>query len=143
MQAAVLKNKLAVTQYRGDYWQQSRRPLTSLAFVTPLLAVYEAGVLWLGPQAMRNGADVWMRQILRLAGFHPVLFAAPADRRLACRLALCKPPTVADFCQRAVCEVRRVRTAGDGACSDCAGPGNFTFDGDARAGKLGAARFDR
>ena len=69
MQTAVLKNKLAVTQYRGDYWQQSRRPLTSLAFVTPLLAVYEAGVLWLGPQAMRNGADVWMRQILDWLGF--------------------------------------------------------------------------
>ena len=69
MQAAVDKNTLAVNEYRGDYWQQSRRPLSSLAFVTPLLAIYEAGELWLGPQAMRNGADVWMRQLLDWLGF--------------------------------------------------------------------------
>ena len=55
--------------FRGDYWQQSRRPLASLAFVTPLLAIYEFGVLWLGPQAMRNGADVWLRQWLDEIGF--------------------------------------------------------------------------
>ncbi len=69
MQAALDKNPLAVNGYRGDYWQQSRRPLSSLAFVTPLLAIYEAGELWLGPQAMRNGADVWMRQLLDWLGF--------------------------------------------------------------------------
>lgn len=69
MQAALNKSPFAVKDYRGDYWQQSRRPLTSLAFVAPLLAVYEAGELWLGPQAMRNGADVWMRQFLDGLGF--------------------------------------------------------------------------
>lgn len=69
MQAAVNDNSLAIATFRGDYWQQSRRPLAGLAFVTPLLIVYEAGVLWLGPQAMRNGADVWLRQLLDLLGF--------------------------------------------------------------------------
>jgi len=51
-----------------DYWRQSRRPLASLAFVVPLLVLYEGGVLLLGPQAVRNGADVWLRQLLDLAG---------------------------------------------------------------------------
>ncbi len=69
MQAAPENKSVAENGYAGDYWQQSRRPLSSLAFVTPLLAVYEAGQLWLGPQAMRNGADVWMRQLLDGLGF--------------------------------------------------------------------------
>jgi membrane protease YdiL (CAAX protease family) len=51
------------------YARQSSRPLPSLAFVLPLLAVYEAGVLLLGPQAVRNGADVWLRQFLDWLGF--------------------------------------------------------------------------
>ncbi len=69
MQAVATKRAVRVARFRGDYWQQSRLPLASLAFVTPLLALYEAGVLWLGPQAMRNGADVWLRQLLDLVGF--------------------------------------------------------------------------
>lgn len=52
-----------------DYWGQTRRPLVALAFVLPLLAMYELGVLWLGPQAMRNGADIWLRQLLDTIGF--------------------------------------------------------------------------
>jgi hypothetical protein len=63
------ENSVAVDAPGGDYWQQSRRPLVSLAFVAPLLLIYEAGILWLGPQAMRNGADVWLRQLLDLLGF--------------------------------------------------------------------------
>src|SRR5262245_23573796 len=63
------EDPVAVDAFRGDYWQQSRRPLVSLAFVAPLLLIYEAGILWLGPQAMRNGADVWLRQLLDLLGF--------------------------------------------------------------------------
>jgi hypothetical protein len=51
------------------YWRQSQRPLVSLVFVAPLLLCYEAGVLLLGPQAMRNGADVWLRAILESIGF--------------------------------------------------------------------------
>jgi hypothetical protein len=57
------------TRVAGDYWTQSRQPLASLAFVLPLLMAYEAGVLILGPQAVRNGADVWLRQLLELVGF--------------------------------------------------------------------------
>lgn len=51
------------------YWVESRRPLTALAFVTPLLVLYEAGVCFLGPQAVRNGADAWLRQLLAQLGF--------------------------------------------------------------------------
>jgi hypothetical protein len=52
----------------AEYWRQSRRPLASLAFILPALAIYEAGVLLLGPSAIRNGADVWLRDFLDLAG---------------------------------------------------------------------------
>ena len=41
----------------------------SLAFIAPLLIGYEAGVLILGPHAIRNGADAWLRHWLDLAGF--------------------------------------------------------------------------
>ncbi len=51
------------------YWRQSRRPLASLAFVVPLLVLYEGGVLLLGPRAVRNGADVWLRQFFDVIGF--------------------------------------------------------------------------
>lgn len=50
------------------YWQGARRPLTSLAFVLPLLLLYEGGVLVLGPAAVRNGADVWLRGLLDQLG---------------------------------------------------------------------------
>src|SRR5262245_105553 len=69
LEASSEENSVVVETFRGDYWQQSRRPLASLAFVAPLLLIYEAGILWLGPQAMRNGADVWLRQFLDLLGF--------------------------------------------------------------------------
>lgn len=51
------------------YWSQSRRPLTSLVFTAPLLVIYEVGVLLLGPQAVRNGADVWLRALLEAMDF--------------------------------------------------------------------------
>jgi membrane protease YdiL (CAAX protease family) len=50
----------------GGYWVESRRPLTSLVFLAPLLITYEAGVLVLRVQ---NGADAWMRNLLDLMGF--------------------------------------------------------------------------
>jgi membrane protease YdiL (CAAX protease family) len=53
----------------GGYWHEARRPLTSLAFVAPLLLFYELGVLSLGSRAIRNAADVWLRQWLDLLGF--------------------------------------------------------------------------
>lgn len=58
-----------ISQAAGNYWRQSRRPLASLAFVVPLLVLYEGGVLLLGPKAVRNGADVWLRQLLDSLGF--------------------------------------------------------------------------
>ncbi len=69
MLTALLDNTVDWPAASGYYWQQSRRPLTCLAFILPLLAVYEGGVLWLGASAMRNGADVWLRQLLDLLGF--------------------------------------------------------------------------
>lgn len=51
------------------YWVESRQPLASLVFIAPLLVVYEAGVLLIGPERSRNGADVWLRQLLELAQF--------------------------------------------------------------------------
>ena len=51
-----------------SYWARSKAPLPSLLLVAPLLVVYEVGVLFLGPQAARNGADVWLRQMLASIG---------------------------------------------------------------------------
>jgi membrane protease YdiL (CAAX protease family) len=48
------------------YWAESRQPLTSLAFIAPLLALYELGVVALRVQ---NGADAWMRKVLNVLGF--------------------------------------------------------------------------
>ena len=50
------------------YWQQSRRPFASLLFILPILALYEGGLLLLGSQAVRNGADVWLRTTLDCIG---------------------------------------------------------------------------
>lgn len=52
----------------GDYWRHSRRPLTSLAFILPALFAYEAGARLLGPRALRNGADLWLRALLDQVG---------------------------------------------------------------------------
>ena len=48
----------------ADYWRESRRPLTSLAFILPALGIYEIGVLLLGTRAMRNGADLAHKDLL-------------------------------------------------------------------------------
>jgi membrane protease YdiL (CAAX protease family) len=63
-----------------DYWLLARRPLACLVFLLPLLAIYEAGVLWAGgenPATVRNGADAWMRSLLETAGV-PFGFVLPA-----------------------------------------------------------------
>jgi membrane protease YdiL (CAAX protease family) len=57
----------------ADYWNGTRRPLTCLVFLAPLLAAYEAGVLWLGGRdadALRNGADYWIRNALESLGLN-------------------------------------------------------------------------
>lgn len=55
-------------QNEWGYWEQSRTPLASLAAVTPLLVFYEVGVLLLGAGEVRNGAEVWLRQLLSVVG---------------------------------------------------------------------------
>ncbi|MDR3637536.1 MAG: CPBP family intramembrane metalloprotease [Isosphaeraceae bacterium] len=56
---------------RQSYWSATRRPIPCLAFVGPLLLIYELGVLWLGgssAEALRTGADGWMRHVLARLG---------------------------------------------------------------------------
>jgi membrane protease YdiL (CAAX protease family) len=53
----------------SQFWNESRQPLTSLAFIAPLLAIYEMGMVLKVPLAVRNGADAWMRYLLELLGF--------------------------------------------------------------------------
>jgi membrane protease YdiL (CAAX protease family) len=69
MIAEVRRLRMPTRAALDDYWRQSRRPLTNLVFVLPLLVLYEGGVLLLGPAAVRNGADVWLRQLLDALGF--------------------------------------------------------------------------
>jgi len=58
----------------SDYWRESARPLSSLALVGPLVVVYEAALLALGTDALRGGADFWLRQALAQSGLdHPAL----------------------------------------------------------------------
>lgn len=62
-----------------DYWLLAKRPLACLVFLLPLLALYEAGVMWMGgenPAQVRNGADAWMRIALESAGV-PFGFVLP------------------------------------------------------------------
>jgi hypothetical protein len=60
-----------------DYWSRTREPLACLVFLTPLLVIYEIGVFWLTssqPDALRNGADLWMRAGLETIGLnHPLV----------------------------------------------------------------------
>src|SRR4051812_42597889 len=53
------------------YLRATRHPYPCLLFVLPLLAGYEASVLWLGgqqPETLRNGADNWLRWGLAAVG---------------------------------------------------------------------------
>lgn len=55
----------------NDYWSEARTPLSSLLFLIPWIVIYEVGVLAVGqdqPDAVRNGADFWMRSWLTRAG---------------------------------------------------------------------------
>lgn len=46
------------------YLEATRHPWPCLLFLMPLLIFYECGVLWLGDQAIRNGADDYLRLLL-------------------------------------------------------------------------------
>src|SRR5438094_8542240 len=59
----------------GGYLGAPRHPLPCLLFLLPLLVAYEGGVLWLGgsqADALRNGADVWVRLGLASLGLRHV-----------------------------------------------------------------------
>lgn len=52
-----------------EYADESARPLVSMVFIAPLLCAYELGGILLGPHALRNGADTWLRTALESIGF--------------------------------------------------------------------------
>ncbi|MGL6094499.1 MAG: CPBP family glutamic-type intramembrane protease [Fimbriiglobus sp.] len=61
------------------YLSATRHPWACLAFLLPLLVVYEGGVVWFGgpnADALRNGADVWFRAGLSRYGIVQ-MWAAP------------------------------------------------------------------
>src|SRR5262245_36022007 len=53
------------TAARSSYWQLSRSPRYSIAFVLPLLALYEAlaAAMNRGSGGLRNGADVLLKAL--------------------------------------------------------------------------------
>ena len=60
-----------MSQPAAAYFQATRHPWSSILFVLPLLAAYEVGVLTLAPtqpEALRNGADIWLRWTLARVG---------------------------------------------------------------------------
>lgn len=64
----------------GGYFTATLHPWPSLWFLLPLLALYEGGILWLGgghAQALRAGADAWLRWGLGSLGLNE-LYWAPA-----------------------------------------------------------------
>ena len=64
----------------SGYLEATRHPWMCVVFVLPLLTVYEMGLRWLGPtppETLRNGADVWLRDLLARVGIAPY-YAAPA-----------------------------------------------------------------
>ena len=56
--ASELKSKFA------EYLAETRRPLVCLAFLSPILIIYELGVLSQSGATARNGADVLLRRLL-------------------------------------------------------------------------------
>ena len=53
------------------YWSKTRRPMSCLAFVLPLLVAYELGVQWAvdaASEPLRTGADAWVRQAMGRVG---------------------------------------------------------------------------
>jgi membrane protease YdiL (CAAX protease family) len=65
---------------RSSYLAATRHPWSCFLFLLPLLAAYEGGVLWVGgaqPDALRNGADAWLRWCLEAFGLYQ-LYWAPA-----------------------------------------------------------------
>jgi len=60
------------------YLKATRHPWPTLLLLVPLLTAYECGILWLGgnnPQALRNGADSWLRWGLEAFGLDQLVVA--------------------------------------------------------------------
>lgn len=56
---------------RPSYWEQARGPWPSLVFITPIIMAYELGLQSAGgpdADALRTGADAWLRQALAAVG---------------------------------------------------------------------------
>lgn len=70
--AAGKSSQRTATGMLAGYWRASTKPIICLVFVAPMLLAYEGG-LFFWPQAMRNGADVWLRTLLELVGFSQYL----------------------------------------------------------------------
>ncbi len=70
--ASLKSSQGATAGLLAGYWRASTRPIVCLVFVAPMLLAYEGGLLF-WPQAMRNGADVWLRQLLESFGFSQYL----------------------------------------------------------------------
>jgi membrane protease YdiL (CAAX protease family) len=63
---------------RTSYLRATRHPWPCLLFLLPLLGAYEAGVYIIGgtqSEALRNGADAWLRWVLDVYGITPFIVA--------------------------------------------------------------------
>jgi hypothetical protein len=61
-----------------SYFAATRHPWPCLLFLVPLLAAYEGGIFWVGgaqAEALRNGADTWLRWGLEAFGLHQLYWA--------------------------------------------------------------------
>lgn len=59
---------------QGGYLHATRHPLVCVLFVLPLLLLYEVGIRLMGPGdpgPHRNGADLWLRDLLAEVGIPP------------------------------------------------------------------------
>jgi membrane protease YdiL (CAAX protease family) len=75
----VIADAVALDARRKSYLAATRHPWPCLLFLLPLLAAYECGVLWLGgnqADALRNGADAWLRWGLEASGVYPLYWPA-------------------------------------------------------------------
>ncbi|MDH4224354.1 MAG: CPBP family intramembrane metalloprotease [Deltaproteobacteria bacterium] len=56
---------------RPGYFAATKTPFASVMVAIPLLAAYEALVIWETGGGVRNGADVWLRLVLESLGASP------------------------------------------------------------------------
>ncbi|MBX7165770.1 MAG: CPBP family intramembrane metalloprotease [Pirellulales bacterium] len=69
MSTTVAATSAAPLHMARNYWDESRAPLTSLLFVLPMLLGYELGGAYLGRDAWRSGAEVWLNAVIAQSGF--------------------------------------------------------------------------